>query len=105
MNELLCSASSLGVSSVLLTSYVVNGATQEATDLAIIALSTAALLPTTSVMVSSSGLLDSGRGRVMVTGLREQILRGLVELVLYGQRLHLLVVMLWRGLQHFARFA
>lgn len=41
----------------------------------------------------------------MVTGLREQVLRGLIELVLYCKRLHLLVVMLLRGLQDFAGFA
>jgi hypothetical protein len=41
----------------------------------------------------------------MVPGLREQILRSLIELVLYSQRLQLLVVMLRRGLQHFAGFA
>ena len=41
----------------------------------------------------------------MVSGLREQVLRGLVELVLYGQSLQLLVVMLWRGLQYLAGFA
>ena len=41
----------------------------------------------------------------MVSGLREQVLRGLVELVFYGKRLQLLVIMLWRGFQNFAGFA
>jgi hypothetical protein len=41
----------------------------------------------------------------MVSGLREQVLRGLVELVFYSKRLQLLVIMLLRGLQNFAGFA
>ena len=60
MNDLLVSASTLSVPSVLLAPYVVDGATQEATDLAVIALSTATLLSATSVIVSSSGLFGSG---------------------------------------------